>query len=105
MNGYEGKLRSENLHHDPTLNLGLEASGPSLPSCMTPLLSYVALFLIGFASSLSYLQNGLKGPKLQEKFEKRKFELSSQNSTFALGEDGADSQSPTDHMPSDFDIW
>ncbi|RDX70636.1 hypothetical protein CR513_50106, partial [Mucuna pruriens] len=30
-----------------------------------------------------------------EKFEKRKFELSSQNSTFAPGEDGDNSQSPT----------
>ncbi|RDX89433.1 hypothetical protein CR513_28837, partial [Mucuna pruriens] len=40
-----------------------------------------------------------------DKFEKRKFELSSQNSTFASGKYEANhSQPSTDHMPSNFDI-
>ncbi|XP_020239139.1 uncharacterized protein LOC109818146 [Cajanus cajan] len=36
-----------------------------------------------------------------DKFQQRKIEISSQNSR----DDGADSQSSMDHMPSDLDIW
>ncbi|RDX85370.1 hypothetical protein CR513_33452, partial [Mucuna pruriens] len=41
----------------------------------------------------------------RDKFEKRNYELSSQNSIFSLGKDGANNQPFIDHMPFDFDIW
>ncbi|RDX87334.1 hypothetical protein CR513_31204, partial [Mucuna pruriens] len=48
---------------------------------------------------------GLRAESAYDKFEQRKLELSSQGSTCTLGEDGADSRTSMDHMPSDLDIW
>ncbi|KAB2615836.1 hypothetical protein D8674_022424 [Pyrus ussuriensis x Pyrus communis] len=72
---YEQKLRSGNLHHDPTMNPGLGT--PRCPRCewtITPVLhdaTAVAGSGIGgmlsaihsFNTGIPYLENQLKGPK------------------------------------------